>query len=59
MLDFVQNNLKDILEIIVSLILGFLGGYTYKGIKSKNISKIDGNNNTVIQKGNDNNGFIE
>ena len=54
MIQFFQNNWKDILEIISSLILGFLGGYTYKGVKSKNISKIKGNNNTVVQKGNDN-----
>lgn len=59
MVDFLYNNWKDILEVVISLILGFLGGYTYKGTKSKNVSKIKGNNNTVTQKGNDNNGFIE
>lgn len=53
MIEFLQSNWRDILEIIISLILGFAGGYTYKGIKSKNISKIDGNNNIVNQKGND------
>lgn len=59
MIQFFQNNWKDILEIISSLILGFLGGYTYKGMKSKNNSKIKGNNNTVVQKGNDNSGNIK
>ena len=59
MVHFFQSNWKDILEIVVSLILGFLGGYTYKGLKSKNSSKINGNYNTVIQKGNDNNGYIK
>ena len=59
MVHFFQSNWKDILEIVVSLILGFLGGYTYKGLKSKNSSKIKGNYNTVIQKGNDNNGYIK
>lgn len=52
MLNFIQNNWKDLLEIIISLILGFLGGYTFNNMKSKNISKINGNNNNVIQKGN-------
>lgn len=51
MSDFIQNNWKDILEIFASLIVGFLGGITFKNIKSKNISKIKGNNNTVVQEG--------
>ncbi len=59
MVEFIQNNWKDILEIITSLVLGFLGGYTYKGMKVKNISKVKGYNNTIIQKGGDNNGYIK
>lgn len=59
MIEFLQNNWKDILEIFISLILGFLGGYSFKGMKSKNTSKIKGNYNTVLQKGNDNNGNIK
>ena len=53
MVEFMQNNWKDILEIIVSLIIGFFGGCTYKNMNTKNISKIKGNNNNVIQKGSD------
>lgn len=51
MIDFLQSNWKDLLEIIISLIVGFLGGITFTNIKSKNSSKIKGNNNTVIQEG--------
>ena len=46
-----QNNQKDILEIIVSLIIGFLGGITFTTVKSKNNANIKGDNNTVIQEG--------
>lgn len=51
MIDFIQNNWKDLLEIFASLIVGFLGGITFTNIKSKNVSKIKGNNNTVVQEG--------
>ena len=47
MLNFFINNWKDIAEITISLIAGFVCGYTYKSIKIK--SKIKGNNNTIIQ----------
>lgn len=50
MIDFIQNNWKDLLEIFASLIVGFLGGITFTNIKSKNVSKIKGNNNTGVQK---------
>lgn len=48
MINFFIENWKDITEIMISLIVGFIGGYTYKSIKVK--SKIKGNNNMVIQK---------
>ena len=53
MIDFMQNNWKDLLEIIISLIIGFLGGITC--VKNKNNSKIKGNSNIVIQEGNKHN----
>ena len=53
MKEFLQTNWKDILEILISLILGFIGGYSYKSLLSNNSSKIKGNNNIVVQKGND------
>lgn len=59
MLEFFKTNWKDIMEIVISLIVGFFGGITYKSYKLKNVSKIKGNNNMVIQKGNDINGNKE
>lgn len=56
MIDFLQSNWKDILEIVISLIVGFLGGIKYSSIRNKNKSRITGNNNLVIQKGNEYNG---
>ena len=52
MIDFLHNNWKDLLEIAISLIIGFLGGITVTNIRNKNSSKIKGNNNTIIQEGN-------
>lgn len=54
MLEFFSNNWKDIIEILISLIVGFIGGKTYTNYINKKIrqtSKIKGNNNTVNQKG--------
>lgn len=51
MLDFFQSNWKDLLEIIVSVVIGFLGGVTYQKNKIKNVSKIKGSNNVVFQEG--------
>ena len=42
--------MKDIIIAIISLIAGFIGGWTLKAITSKNIQKnnvINGNNNVV------------
>lgn len=47
MINFFIENWKDIAEIVISLMVGFIGGYTYKSIKVK--SKIKGNNNVVVQ----------
>lgn len=55
MIDFIQNNWKDLLEIIISLVLGFLGGIKFVNIKNKNKTRIRGNNNVVIQGGIKNN----
>lgn len=52
MINFIVNNWKDVAEIIVSLIIGFLGGITFTNVKNKNKAKIKGNGNTVIQEGN-------
>lgn len=54
MINFLSNNWKDIAEIVVSLIVGFIGGNTYQNYKNNNIkqsNKIKGNNNSVSQKG--------
>lgn len=53
MIEFLQANWKDILEILISLIVGFLGGIKYTSMKSKNNSKIVGDCNSVTQKGNE------
>ena len=53
MIEFLQANWKDILEILISLIVGFLGGIKYTNMKSKNNSKIVGDYNSVTQKGNE------
>ena len=37
MLDFFQNNWKDLLEIIISVVIGLLGGVTYQKNKIKNV----------------------
>lgn len=55
MIDFIRNNWKDLLEIIISLVLGFLGGIKFVNIKNKNKARIRGNNNVVIQGGIKNN----
>lgn len=55
MIEFIQNNWKDLLEILVSLIIGFLGGITFTNIKSKNYSKIKGDKNIVFQEGSNHN----
>ena len=52
MKDFIINNWKNLVEIIVSLVLGFLGGITFTNIKNKNKAKVKGNGNIVIQEGN-------
>lgn len=54
MLNFLINNWKDILEIIISLILGFFGGKKYENfivINNKQTTRIKGNNNNFEQKG--------
>ena len=50
-MDFLRNHLIDIIEIIVSAIVGFIGGMKYS--KVKNVAKIKGNNNQINQKGNE------
>lgn len=52
MIEFLKEHIIDILEIVISIVTGFIGGATYTKIKSKNIAKIKGNNNSVNQKGN-------
>lgn len=52
-MEFLKNHLIDIIEIIISAIVGFLGGMKYS--KVKNVTKIKGNNNQINQKGNEKN----
>ncbi len=52
MTEFVSNNWSDIIQIIISLVVGFVGGKTYENYISKRIkqiAKIKGNNNNVNQ----------
>lgn len=51
MIEFLKNNWLQLLEIIGSLVVGFLGGMKYQNFKSKNISKIKGSYNNVNQEG--------
>ena len=53
MLDILENYWQDIAKIIIGLVLGIGGGVSYKIYKNKNISKVKGNGNIVIQKGSD------
>lgn len=55
MLDILENYWQDIAKIIIGLVLGIGGGVSYKIYKNKNISKVKGNGNIVIQKGSDTN----
>lgn len=55
MSDFIQKNWKDLMEIIISFIVGLCGGIKINKVRNKNTSKIKGNNNIVKQEGNKHN----
>lgn len=55
MIEFLKEHIIDIIEIIISLVTGFLGGITYTKVTIKNTAKIKGNNNSINQKGNEEN----
>lgn len=52
MTDFLKNNWLQLVEILVSLILGFIGGMKYQNMKNKNVANVKGNNNNINQGGN-------
>ena len=58
-MEFLKSNWKEIVEFIGTFIIGFFSGYTCKIMNFKNSSKVKGNYNTVIQKGNENSGDIK
>lgn len=53
MIEFFKVNWEKIIEIVVSVVVGVLSGYTYKGMKIKNKenynSRIKGNDNNATQ----------
>ncbi len=51
MIEFLKNNWIQLLEIVGSLVVGFLGGMKYQSVKIKNVSKVKGINNNVNQGG--------
>ena len=51
MIEFLQQHIIDIIEIILSFIAGVIGGITYEKRVTKQNAKIKGNNNSIIQKG--------
>lgn len=50
-MEFLQEHIIDIIEIILGFIAGVIGGITYEKKVTKQKAKITGNNNSIIQKG--------